>query len=158
QARGVPVLLETQQGDPLLVTGEYSGGRTLAFAGAETYRWPMHGFSREHNRFWRQIILWLVRQDDRNRDDVWIKLDQRRLNPGSKLAVRAGARAAAGDPLENARLETVLVHPGGRPPDYEVRQKRWKLAGTAADAWLMLLLMTGVLSTEWFLRKKWGLV
>ncbi|MBW8884041.1 MAG: hypothetical protein JF612_04525, partial [Planctomycetia bacterium] len=114
QAPGVRVLLESSQGDPLLVTGEYGGGRTLAFAGASTYLWPMHGFSREHNRFWRQIILWLVRQDDRNRDDVWIKLDQRRINPGSRMTIHAGARTAAGDPLETARLETVLVHPGGR--------------------------------------------
>jgi uncharacterized membrane protein len=252
RAPGVRVLLESPQGDPLLVSGEYGGGRTLAFAGGSTYLWPMHGFGREHNRFWRQIILWLVRQDDRNRDDVWIKLDQRRLNPDARVGVHAGARTAAGDPLENARLETVLVHPGGRreplnlsrensefrgtlqpaeagdyaiettaydgerlvgtarveflvydrdielstpaadpdlmaslagwtraeggralapeelpklisdlaqkPPEYEVRQTRWKLAGTSGDAWLMLLLMTSVLSTEWFLRKKWGLV
>jgi uncharacterized membrane protein len=252
QAPGMRVLLETPQGQPLLVSGEYGAGRTLAFAGAETFRWPMHGFTREHNRFWRQIILWLVKQDDRNRDDVWIKLDQRRVNPGSKLAVRAGARTSAGDPVDTARLETALVHPGGRretlnlsrdgtefrgtlqpteageyaietkafdgdrllgtatsgflvydrdielstpaadpdlmaalagwtrqeggralapeelpkllgelarrPPDYEVRQKRWKLAGTPADAWLMLLVMTSVLTTEWFLRKKWGLI
>jgi len=193
-----------------------------------------------------------VRRDDLNRDDVWIKLDQRRVDPGSKLSLRAGARTSAGDPVETARLESALVHPGGRretlnlsrdgtefrgtlqpteageyaietkafdgerllgtatsgflvydrdielstpaadpdlmaalagwtrqeggralapeelpkllgelarrPPDYEVRQKRWKLAGTPADAWLMLLVMTSVLTTEWFLRKKWGLV
>ena len=57
-------------------------------------RWP--GFGKEHNRFWRQIILWLVQRDDLNRDDVWIKLDQRRLNPGSKLTIRAGRRTRGG--------------------------------------------------------------
>src|SRR5439155_21922081 len=134
QARGVPVLLETQQGDPLLVTGEYSGGRTLAFAGASTYLWPMHGFSREHNRFWRQIILWLVRQDDRNRDDVWIKLDQRRLNPGSRMTIRAGARTAAGDPLENARLETVLVYPGDRREPLTLSRDNSDFRGTLQPA------------------------
>jgi len=251
-APGVRVLLETPQGAPLLVSGEYGRGRTLAFAGESTYRWPLAGFSREHNRFWRQIVLWLVQRDDQNRDEVWIKLDQRRLNPGTKLAVQAGARTAAGDALQNARVEATLIRPGGRrealplnrdkddfrgtlqpteagdyaiettayegdrlvstarseflvfdrdvelstpaadpdlmqslaawtrqeggkalapedlpelvaelakrPPEYEVRETRWKLAGTSGDAWVFLLLLTGVLTGEWFLRKRWGLV
>jgi hypothetical protein len=236
----------------LLVSGEYGAGRTLAFAGDSTWRWPLAGFGREHNRFWRQIILWLVKHDDTATDSVWIKLDQRRLNPGTKLAIRAGSRTAAGDPLAGARLETTVVYPGGRreplnltadkdefhgsiqpsaagdyaiettayegnrlvgnaraeflvfdrdvelstpaadpdlmqslaawtraeggravapeelpeviaelakrPPEYEVRQTRWKLAGTSSDAWLFFVLMTSVLTGEWFLRKRWGLV
>ena len=252
QAPGVRVLLETPQGAPLLVSGEYGAGRTLAFAGESTYLWPLHGFGREHNRFWRQVILWLTKQDDRNTDNVWIKLDQRRLNPGTRMAIRAGARTAAGDPLADARLDNTLVYPDGRreplslsrdndefrgtlrptapgnyaiettayegarivgsaraeflvfdrdvelstaaadpdlmaslatwtrqeggravapeelpkllgdlakrPPEYEVRQTRWKLAGTSGDAWLMLVLMTSALTAEWFLRKRWGLV
>src|SRR5205807_3211835 len=48
QAPGVRVLLETPQGQPLFVSGEYGAGRTLAFAGGSTFLWPMHGFSREH--------------------------------------------------------------------------------------------------------------
>jgi uncharacterized membrane protein len=249
---GTRVLLETAEGAPLLVSGEYAKGRTLAFAGESTFRWPLAGFGKEHNRFWRQIILWLVRRDELNRDEVWIKLDQRRLNPGSKLNIRAGAQSAAGDALADARLETAIVHPDGRrevvslsrdgdefrgmlaltaagdyalettafegertvgtaraeflvydrdvelstpaadpdlmaslaawtrqeggravaaeelrpllaelakrPPEFEVRQTRWRLAGTSGDAWVMLLIMCSVLTTEWFLRKRWGLV
>jgi hypothetical protein len=252
QSPGTRVLLESPDGHPLLVSGEYGRGRTLAFAGESTYLWPLHGFEREHKRFWRQVVLWLVRRDDLNQDDVWIKLDQRRFNPGSRVRVEAGARTASGDPIAAARLETVLVHPdghkepfalsqdddqfvgtlqptvpgdyalettafegnkelgraraeflvfdrdvefsnpaadpdlmaslaawtkqdGGRavapeelpsliaeladqPPEYEVQQTRWKLGSTAADAWLTLLLMTGLLTAEWFLRKRWGLV
>jgi hypothetical protein len=187
-----------------------------------------------------------------SRDDVWIKLDQLRLNPGTRLSVRAGARTAAGDALADARLETTLISPGGRreslsltkddelfrtviqptepgdyaiettayegerlvgtaraeflvfdrdvemstpaadpdlmsslaawtrqeggravapeelpkllaelaarPPEYEVRQMRWKLAGTAADAWLFLLLVASLLTGESYFRKRWGLV
>jgi uncharacterized membrane protein len=252
QAPGVRVLLETPEGSPILVSGEYGRGRVLAFAGESTFRWPLAGFGREHNRFWRQIILWLVQRDDLGKDDVWVKLDQRRVSPGSKVTVRAGARTAAGDPLEGAKLEAMVLHPGGRkealvlsrdgddfsatlapaaagdyaievtaqegeravgtaradflvfdrdielstpaadpdlmaslaawtrqeggravapeelpkllaelaekPPEYEVRQMRWKLAGTSGDAWIMMVLMTGTLSAEWFLRKKWRLV
>jgi uncharacterized membrane protein len=249
---GLRVLLETPQKQPLLVSGEYGKGRTLAFAGESTYLWPLHGFEKEHKRFWRQVILWLVRRDDLNRDDVWIKLDQRRLSPGTRVTVEAGARTGAGDAIKTARLETFLILPGGKkekfdlsqdddrftgtlqpaepgdyaiettafegakqlgtaraeflvfdrdielsnpaadadlmaslaawtkddggravgpeelpglladladqPPEYEERQTRWKLAATPADAWLFLLALTALLSTEWFLRKKWGLV
>ena len=253
QAPGVGVLLETPDQKPLLVSGEFGRGRVLAFAGESTYLWPLHGFEKEHKRFWRQVILWLVRRDDLNRDDVWIKLDQRRFNPGSRVDIAAGVRTAAGDPVTDAVLDTAVVLPGGRrqplrlalagdewqgtltvdapgdylletkavssagrelgtaraeflvfdrdvelsnpaadpdlmaslaawtkseggravppeelpallkelagrPPDYEERQTRWKLGSTQADAWLFFLALTALLTTEWWLRKKWGLV
>ncbi len=260
QAPGVGVLLEGPGPEkrPLLVSGEFGRGRTLAFAGESTWLWPLAGFEKEHRRFWRQIVLWLVRRDDLNRDDVWIKLDQRRFNPGSRVQVAAGARTAAGDPIPGAKLETVLFRPDGnsaegkreplrlaldrdewkgvltvdvpgdytiettastaagqklgtaraeflvfdrdiefsnpaadpdlmaslaawtkdeggravapeelpkllqeladRPPEYEEREIRWKLASTAADAWIFFLALTALLSVEWWLRKKWGLV
>jgi uncharacterized membrane protein len=253
EAPGVSVLLQSPDQRALLVSGEFGSGRVLAFAGESTYLWPLHGFEKEHKRFWRQAILWLVRRDDLNRDEVWVKLPQRRFNPGSRVQVSAGARNAAGDALPHAKLETVLVDPAGQrtplrlsldqdqwvgglnvaepgdyvieatatsadgktlgtaraeflvfdrdlelsnpaadpelmaslaawtkedggralpaeelpalleqlaaePPEYEERQTRWKLASTAADAWLYFLALTALLSVEWWLRKKWGLV
>jgi hypothetical protein len=55
-------------------------------------------------------------------------------------------------------LPKLLAELAAKPPEYEVRQTRWKLAGTGADAWLTLLVLTLLLSTEWFLRKRWRLV
>ncbi len=37
-------------------------------------------------------------------------------------------------------------------------QSKWQLGDTALDAWLFLITLIGMLSAEWFLRKKWGLV
>ena len=252
QAPGVRVLLETTKGAPLLVSGEYGRGRVLTFAGQSTYLWTMHGKELEHKRFWRQVVLWLVRREDVDKSEVWVRLDQRRFQPGGKVLVTAGARTATGDPLPEARLLTTLIHPTGqrellkmsadkqqfagqvvvqepgdyaietvaivadkelgkartefmvydrdvelsnpaadpahflaltswtkevggklvapeqvpveiegltaRPVEYEVRQTRWRLAGTSGEAWLLLLFFAGVFGGEWFLRKKWGLV
>jgi len=55
-------------------------------------------------------------------------------------------------------LAAVLKELGQRAMEYEVRQTRWKLGATAWDAWLVLLLLAALLTSEWFLRKRWGLV
>src|SRR5436190_1752007 len=101
EAPGVRILLAGPKQEPLLVSGEFGSGRVLAFAGESTYLWPMHGFEKEHKRFWRQVVLWLVKRDDLNKDDVWIKLDQRRFNPGSRVVVATGARTASGDVVKD---------------------------------------------------------
>ena len=64
------------------MAGEYGKGRVLAFAGNSTYRWWNYGRQSEHRRFWRQVILWLAQRDDAAQNDVWIKLPQRRYDPG----------------------------------------------------------------------------
>jgi uncharacterized membrane protein len=113
-AVGTRVLAETENGQPLLVTGQYGRGRVLAFAGDSTWRWWMQGFDAEHRRFWRQVVLWLVRRDELNQDDVWIKLAQRRFNPGARVTFTAGANTASGEPIAEATLQAELLGPGGK--------------------------------------------
>lgn len=249
---GVRVLLESQNKVPLLVSGEFGSGRVLAFACGSTYLWTMHGQEVAHKRFWRQVVLWLVRREDVQRDEVWVKLNQRRFNLGGRMEASFGARNTAGDALAGAAFEAALVLPDGsreplklsqqkgqwqttrqltapgsyaieakamsegkqlgtaraeffvfdrdlelsnpaadpelmlalaswtkpdggravapeelpaladeiaqRPREYEVRQSRWRLGGTPADAWAYFLILAAFLITEWWLRKKWGLV
>ncbi|HUE70823.1 MAG TPA: hypothetical protein VMP01_08025, partial [Pirellulaceae bacterium] len=113
QTPGVRVLLETPQQEAVLVSGEFGRGRVLAFGAESTWLWQMHGFEREHKRFWRQVILWLVRRDDLVRDDVWVKLEQRRFNPGSRVQITAGARTGAGDAIADAQLAAAITLPSG---------------------------------------------
>ena len=57
------------------------------------------------------------------------------------------------------QLPSLLEEIRDRPPELEIEvQTKWQLADTASDAWALLLLFVGLLTTEWFLRKKWGLV
>lgn len=253
-AAGVQVALESTQGAPLLVSGEYGEGRVLAFAADSTWRWRMRGRGEDHKKFWRQVVLWLARREDQQRHDVWVKLAQRRLFQGTRLAWTAGARAPTGDPLPDAEMTADLVGPDGMrtslrlsrdkgqwqgivdplqtPGDYriEVRaavqgrvvgeargeflvfdqdlelataaadheqmtrlaeltqefggklvpaerlpevlreiaagsrqfqvdvQTSWRLGDTALDAWAVFIVLVGLLSVEWYLRKRWGLV
>ena len=113
EAAGVQVILESSDGAPLLVSGEYGAGRVLAFAGDSTWRWAMRGRADDHKRFWRQIILWLARREETQRGDVWVKLEQRRLARGTPLAWTAGARGATGEPVADAEAVAELVAPTG---------------------------------------------
>jgi uncharacterized membrane protein len=254
EAAGVRVIAETERGGPLLVVGEYGRGRVLALAGDSTYRWCMHGYEAEHKRFWRQVILWLVRREDLQQDEVWVKLAQRRFQPDSRITFETGVNNPTGEAIAEAVLRAELVGPdqgrsdlrlvrdgkkwtgtveslkvpgdyaiivtaeldgkslgsargeflvfdhdielsnsaadhdqlarlaaltsefGGRmvapeqlpalfeeirdrPPAMDIEvQTKWQLADTPQDAWAVFLLFVTILTTEWFLRKKWGLV
>jgi hypothetical protein len=253
-AAGTMVLARSDRGDPLLAVGEYGRGRVVAMAGDSTWRWWMQGHETEHKRFWRQTILWLVRRDDLERSEVWIRMAQRRFSPGSRVAFTAGAASPAGDSIADATLRAEWVLPDGqrrplalrrdgdqwlgtidavdqpgdyvievtgelqgqtigmaqgeflvfdrdielanpaadheqlarlaamtrdaggrliapeqlpglieqlrdRPPEMDIEiQTKWQLGDTPRDAWTFLLLLVGLLTAEWALRKKWGLV
>jgi hypothetical protein len=46
-----------------------------------------------------------------------------------------------------------------QPPELEIEvQTKWQLADTGADAWSFFLVLVALLTTEWTLRKRWGLV
>ncbi|MBI1249674.1 VWA domain-containing protein [bacterium] len=111
--RGVTIL-ESQNGDPLLVAGEYGLGRTLAFMADSTWRWVLAGKSSIHKRFWRQIILWLAKKDGLETRDVWVQLGQRRYVPGAPIQFTAGANSQSGDPLPGVTLESYVIDPDGK--------------------------------------------
>lgn len=248
------VLAETTDGVPLLVAGAYGRGRVLAFAGNSTIRWWQFGRQSEHRRFWRQCVLWLASREDLTKHDVWIKLDQRRYNPGGTISFIAGATTPTGEVITDANFKAEIVAQDGtrqavvltvddeqfagtttamaEPGDYLVElsvtragaaigtarttfqildrdaelsnpatdyplmarianltkeaggepvaaeqlpalmkklqarrdeleidvQAKWQLGDTALDSWIMLMSLVGLLTSEWFLRKKWGLV
>jgi hypothetical protein len=110
---GAIVLADDGEGRPLLVAQGYGAGRAMAFAGDSTWRWWMRGYENAHKRFWRQVVLWLARKDDSLQGNVWIKLPQRRLGPGQRLAFTTGAQSPTGEPVYDAALEARVVLPDG---------------------------------------------
>lgn len=245
-------LLATPQGQPLLVASRYGQGRVLAFAAESVARWARFGFQAEHQRFWRQVILWLAQKEDTDREGIWIRLDRRRFDRGETVEFRCGAGAAESGSSSASELNATITRPdgtqvpveltsegseyrgrykldddpgeycvrvsvaagqlepeerafsvlqrdlelvdpvanprqleqlakltsdfGGRlvppeqfsgllteianqPPRTEIEvESKWQLADTTSDAWSFFLLAIGLLSMEWYLRKRWNLV
>lgn len=61
-----------------------------------------------------------------------------------------------GKSLPPERAADVIEELKKRPLEFvSQRESRWQLTDTPVDAWLLFVAMIGLLSTEWFLRKKW---
>lgn len=125
------ILLTTSDDRPLLVASEYGTGRVLAFASESTRRWWSYGFQEAHRRFWRQVILWLVRREDLSQNDVWLRLDQARLAPGGKLPFSTGARGAEGETLVDASFVATLKSPNGKSTSINVTNSGEEFRGTS---------------------------
>jgi hypothetical protein len=117
--RNAQVLIEADnpQRNPLMVVGQTGDGRTLAFAGDSTWRWPMLGLGDAHRRVWRQCILWLAKKDEQTEGRVWIRLAGRRVMRGARVEFAMGAEDAQGDPLDAAQFEVAVNMPEGRAVD-----------------------------------------
>jgi uncharacterized membrane protein len=238
------VIAESPSREPLLLVSAWGEGRTLAFAGDSTWRWPMEGFAEAHRRFWRQLVLWLARKDENEGQSVWVRLDGRRFQRGSPVTLTFGALDNERQPVPEVTWDVQVEQPDGTvvalrpsrrgddslanfletqaPGDYRVTvtgpllgtaQARFtvpdrdmeldqpaaeptllaslaQLSGggqglapedlpelleqlksrteefeeaiqqqrTLWDSWPVLLTLAGLLGTEWYLRKRWGLV
>jgi hypothetical protein len=107
------VLLAAESGEPVLVARLYDKGRVMAFAGDTTWRWvrPPQGHQL-HARFWKQLVLWLAKQEEAE-GNVWVKPDTRRLPSGGRLGFAVGLRGKGGVDLKEARYEARIVGPDG---------------------------------------------
>ena len=104
-APGVQVLLESPEGAPLLVIGEYGKGRIASLAVDSTYVWLRSGSRDAHKRFWRQLILWLLAREDTGGDQIKIELDSRRFDVARPAGFRAGVQTLRESPV---RTELIL--------------------------------------------------
>lgn len=130
QSAGTAVIAESEDGAPLLVTSEYGRGRVMAFAGDSTWRWWMQGFEDQHRRFWRQAVLWLVRRDNLEQDEVFVRLERRRFNPGSRVSFRVGVQRGSGEPISDAVVRCQLNQPDGSSRELSVAANQNEWLGT----------------------------
>jgi hypothetical protein len=111
----VEVWAQTRDGSPLLLAAPDVGkARVAAFAGDTTYLWVSHGQGVEHQRFWRQMILWLARKEADSDQPVWVRVDPRNFVPGAIAPIEFGARDAEGNPLAGAEFQVNVTGPDGK--------------------------------------------
>ena len=81
-----------------------------------------------------------------------LELANPRANP---LLMRQLAEATTGGVRLPEELPAIFEEIAARPPTFESKEQ-WSFAPW--DTWPMFLLMAVCMGTEWFLRKRWGLV
>jgi hypothetical protein len=126
--RGIEhVLARSQDGQALLVMQQYAGlrdaagkptgplARVLAFGGDTTHRWVRDDVGqRLHTRFWKQVVVWLAKQEDAA-GSVWVRPDVRRLPVRSELGFQVGLRGKGGGPdLREGQFEVEVINPAGQ--------------------------------------------
>jgi hypothetical protein len=110
-APGVEVLLETAEGQPLLVIGQFGQGRTAALAFDSTWRWWRGGQSELHRRFWRQLMLWLLSREESGQP-ITIELDSRRFAINNSPQFRARVESL-GQSRDDVQLTAELIDEQG---------------------------------------------
>lgn len=112
----VEVLLESADGQPMLVIGGYGAGRVSTFAGDTTWRWWRQGKDEIHRRFWRQMILWLLSREAPELDTVWTRLESRRFLRENPAEFSAGVETVDQSDAEyQLRAEVVAADGTGLP-------------------------------------------
>ena len=118
---------------PLMVTGAWGEGRTLALAADMTWRWQMAGFGEVHRRFWRQLVLWLGRKDESEGQSVWVRLDGRRYQRGSQVEFSLGAFSEGRVPVASAEYDVKVLKPDGSSEPVKVSRRSDKVVGKFTD-------------------------
>jgi uncharacterized membrane protein len=121
------ILAETEGNnpEPLLVMKNYTRkdvkgnptgplARVLAFAGDTTWQWVRNEEgARFHARFWKQVVVWLAKQEDAE-GSVWVKPDVRRLPVRGELGFQVGMRGKGGGPdITGGKYEVEVIDPAG---------------------------------------------
>ena len=114
KAELVDIWAESADKQPLLLVSSVGKSRVAAFAADTTWLWYQGGKSESHQRFWRQMILWLARKDADTDQPVWAKVEPRNFTPGAVAPLSFGARAADGTPLSDVEFQVEVTKPDGK--------------------------------------------
>jgi uncharacterized membrane protein len=108
------VLATKSGGEPVLVGGKRGEGRTLAFAGDTTWKAWRRSLPAiaAYERFWKQVVLWLARQEAAE-GNLRVIPDTRRLAAGNneRLGFSVGLTGKGGVPVKDPRFTVKVIGP-----------------------------------------------
>jgi hypothetical protein len=126
------VLAQSPDGQPLLIAQEYGKARVLAFAGDTTYIWYLGDHQEAHQRFWRQVILWLCHKEVDSDKAVWVRVDTRNASPGQHVGMTFGAREN-GHPIPDADFRVSVIGPEKHEQPVASSRGQGEQTGTFTD-------------------------
>ena len=109
------VLVQTPQGEPVLVVQDYERGRTAVFAADTTWRWIFNEgrFADYHRTFWRQLVNWLTKSGYDGSGVIWVETDRLRYLMGDRPLLKVNA---SGRTLGDAEVAVAI-----NGPDFNLR-------------------------------------
>ena len=138
----VSVLAETKDGTPLLVAHDVGRSRVAAFAGDTTWQWVTVDDDLDaHQRFWRQMVMWLSHKEDESNLPVWVQVDPKNFAPGQDVPIEFGAQEN-GARIADAKFEIQITNPNGDPlpaiamKNDEVDSATFKQTKLQGDYWV----------------------
>ena len=107
----VRVWAESPDHNPLLLVSEVGRSRIAAFAADTTWLWCLGNKQESHQRFWRQMILWLARKDADQDQPIWVSVEPRNYIPGATAILNFGVRPVTPD--GNVDFQVEVTKPDG---------------------------------------------
>jgi len=104
---------------PLLFAADVIRSRVMAFAGDTTFQWFLSGNRAEHERFWRQLILWLAHKENDSGQSIWARVNPRNVSPGASVPIQFGARDAEDKPVSDVKFTVQVTGPSGKSHQVE---------------------------------------
>jgi hypothetical protein len=124
QAARVLVEAETPTGvQPMILSQRYGQGKVVAIFTDSLWKWKLHPQAlqtRPYQRFWDQMISWLLpAEDESEKDKLTILVDRGTLVVGEEVAI--SARLGGEGKRADARVRCEIELPGGEKAPFSMR-------------------------------------
>lgn len=122
------VTADTPQGrQPIVVSQPYGQGKVVVVLTDSLWKWQLHPHAREarpYQRFWDQLIAWLLpEKTEVEKDRIDLFTDREQLAIGEEISISARIGAAAEVGSQPAELRCEITRPDGQKAPFTLRSE-----------------------------------